>query len=787
MENFDQNKYEAQSPGLREQIQQYIKYWPWFVICVVIALILAQVFLRYTAPIYQTVATILIKDDRNSNLSEMAIFKDLGMTTNISSGFENEIEILKSRNLTRRVVKSLNLNISYFSEGSIRSEELFESVPFQVIHLNTPDSLRFSSFSFYVTPLSEKEFNLKNDEKEEGTVYEFGKVIPMPVGEAVIIPDSEQLAKNNFYPVKVRIQNIPSAVSAYRGRIQAEPQSKSTNIIQLSLNIHNPEKARAVLNELIKQYNLDAISDRNMVARNTAEFINGRLEIITEELDSVETGKVIFQRENKLTDLSSEGQMFLQSESEYGRRQIELETQLELIQTMISYVEDNQEMNLLPANLGIERSDVSTAINNYNQLVLEKERLLTSSTEKNPVIVSLNEQIEAVRTTILSGLANAKTAVEIAKKDLKVQEDIFGSKILSIPSKEKIFRSISRQQEIKEALYLYLLQKREENAISLAVTAPKAKVVDFAYSTGRIVYPNAQNIRLAAFLIGLLLPFSVIYLRDLLDNKIRDRAFIESRTQKIPLLGEIPKLDKKTPKLIGKNDHSIMAESFRILRTNLQYMFLDDINSGSEGKVIFSSSAVKGEGKTMVSANLAITLANSGAKVILVGGDFRNPQLQNYIPEFRNKDGVVDYLVHQNTSIHDYIQPSTQISNLSLLSSGTIPPNPAELWMRPRVKTLFDELRKKFDYVIVDTAPLILVADTLLISKYSDVVLFILRAGYTEKKLLDFPIESVENEKLKNLAFVLNNVSKANFGYGNKYGYTYHRQKQTMFEKLWNR
>ncbi len=784
MENLQDNNFESHEPTLREQIEQYLRYWPWFVLCVLLSLSIAYVYLRYATPIYQTVATILIKDEKNSALSELAVFQDLGLTGNLNqAGFENEMQILKSRSLTERVVRDLNLNVKYLSEGNIRSAELFENLPFRVTVLSEPDSLKFPAAPFYITPISDLKFELWGDGQVQKSEYNFGDPISLPFGDIMVTPNLEALGRDKHQPIKVVVQSIPSTVSFYRQNIQVEQLNKMSSVIQLTSNMANAKKAQAVLNELIKQYNQDAIEDRNMVSRNTAEFINGRLEIITKELDSVEVGKVEFKQENKLTDIAAEGQLFLQSESEFNKRQLEVETQLELVRTMLDYVQNDRETELLPTNLGIEKEGLATAINNYNQLVLERNRILTSSTEKNPVVVSLNEQIDAVKSTVVSGLNNARISLQIARNDLRSQEAVIGGKISSIPSKEKIFRSISRQQEIKETLYLYLLQKREENAISMAVTTPKAKVVDFAYSSNVPVSPKVNIILLAALILGLLIPFGFIYLKNLLDNKIRSRSYIEQQTQEVSIIGEIPKLDKKDEELIGKNDHSILAESFRILRTNLQYLFRKNTGNSQDGKVIFVTSTVTGEGKTFVSINVALTLAHSGAKVALVGGDIRKPKLQRYLPSSYKKEGVVEYLVHEDVKISDYLQQSELSDNLQLFISDTIPPNPAELWMRPRAEQMFEELKERFDYVVVDTAPSMLVTDTLLISDYADVTLYVIKAGHTEKRLLEFPLENSRNKKLKNIAFVLNNVSAANFGYGNKYGYSYVKRKASFWEK----
>ena len=791
MEDLQKMASENQEPTLREQIEQYSRYWVWFVLCVIISLGISFLYLRYATPVYQTVASILIKDEKNSSLSELAAFQDLGLTGSLSqSGFENEIQILKSKNLTERVVKELHLDIKYFADGNIRTAELFGDVPFRVTILTPEDSLKFPSIPFFVSLLSDQKFELWEEDGGSKQEYNFGDRISLSVGDIMVTPNLEILKRRSeetfSSPIKVEINSISAVGNFFRTNILIEQATELSSVVKLSLNAANPKKAQAVLNELIRQYNQDAMEDRNMVAKNTAEFINGRLIIITKELDSVETGKVEFKQSNKLTDIVIEGQIFLQNENEFNKRQMDVETQLELVRTMIDYVKRGKDSDLLPTNLGLDMDGVASAVSSFNQLVLERNRLMTSSTEKNPVIVNLDHQISAVRGTVLGSLDNAKTSLQIARTELNSQEATVGSKISSIPPKEKAFRSITRQQNVKEALYLYLLQKREENAITMAVTTPKAKIVDFAYTSEVPVSPKRNIILLAAFIIGLLIPFAIIYLRSLLDNKIRNRIFIERHETQVPVIGEIPQLDKKDSEVIEKNDRSVLAESFRILRTNLEYLYMRD-SEGNEikGKTIFITSTIKGEGKTLVSYNLALTLANSGANVVLVGGDLRNPKLHRYIADIPYKRGVVEYLVHeQDGGIFDYIEKSDHNPNLSVMFSGTIPPNPAELWMRPRTKELFAELTQNFDYVIVDTAPCMLVTDTFLINKYADVTLYVLRAGYTEKRLLEFPVENVKAKKLKNLAFVLNNVSEANYGYGNKYSYTYGAPEDTLWQKI---
>lgn len=786
--DLPQTHDEEQELTLREQLDSYLRYWPWFVAMVLLMLMGAFIYLRYTVPSYKVTATILIKDAKSNSLSELAAFQDMGLMGSFSaSDFDNELEILRSKTLTERVVDHLNLSVNYYKEGNIRDAEVYANRPFDVEVISSPDDTRSPSGLMYIKPISTTAFTLKTD-GEKAKEYQFGESIAFDWGTVIVRPNLEIIKEDGEgEELRVGIRNRAAVVDGLRNAISATQVSKNSSVIQLELVSPVPDKAKAILDELIRQYNEDAISDRNMVSKNTANFIQNRLAIITEELDSVEIGKVEFKEKNRLTDIAAEGQLYLETASEFNKRHLEVETQIALVKTMEEYLKNGDESDLLPANLGVEKEGFATEVQTYNQLVLERNKLLQSSTPKNPLVVGLDRQITGMRASIMESLGNVKNSLQIQRGRLSGQEARIGGEISAIPSKERQFRSISRQQEIKEALYLYLLQKREETAISLAVTTPKAKVVDSAYSQNNPVSPKRQIILLAALILGLLIPFLVIYVRQLLDNKIRNRIYVERHGGEIPIVGEIPELSKKDEELVTDNDHSVLAESFRILRTNLQYLMLNKMEEKEGGRTIFVTSTVKGEGKTFVSANLAITLANSGAKVILVGADIRNPQIQRYITGDYNKKGVVEYLVYPDSTIDEYIQPSKTIKNLWLMVSGTIPPNPAELWMQAGSKRLFEELSQKFDYVVVDTAPAMLVTDTLLINKYADITLYALRAGYTEKKLLGFPLESKRTNKLQNVAFVLNNVSMAHFGYGNKYGYAYGQKKSNLWQRAFGR
>ena len=407
------------------------------------------------------------------------------------------------------------------------------------------------------------------------------------------------------------------------------------------------------------------------------------------------------------------------------------------------------------------------------QLVLERNRILSGSTEKNPVVIKLNRQLEQLRENVRASLNRLRSNLSIAESNLAREASAIGSKIAEVPSNEKQFRGIERQQQIKETLYLFLLQKREENSLSLAVTAPKAKIVDTAFSSSAPISPNPRSLYLTALLIGLGLPFAVIYLKNLLNNKVRSKEDVADLASNVPVIGEVPRLAKGQAELIQENDRSVLAESFRLLHANLQYFLSEStVESQQKGSCIFITSTVKGEGKTFVAFNLAKTLANTGKKVLIMGGDLRNPQLQRFEKEAKSWLGVSNYLVDRKIGVKDLIRNSSLHPDLDILTSGSIPPNPAELLRNSRMEELFSEIKETYDYIIVDTAPAMVVADTFLIKRFADLTLYAVRADYTERKLLDFVSETKNEEKLKNVGIVLNSVKAANYGYG-RYGYSY--------------
>ena len=783
---------EFKEKSLRESLEQYARYWIWFVLGVLLALTGAFLYLRYTTPSYQSNAKVIIKDDKSGGgPAELAAFAELGgfFSKFNNSKIENELAIFNSKRIISEVVKELNLNITYENIGTIKASELYEYIPFKVQYLSFNDSTRAQPVpTLLFSVLSSSEYTVETLASSSAQKYTFGELVSLPFGDITVLPQLDDMQKFKGFlgkTISVKYKPVESVALVYQRKIAAVNDLKNSNVVNISMQSPVRAKAEDFINELIFQYNKDAIQDRGQVAQKTSNFIDSRLEIITRELDSVERNKEQFKSRNRLTNIETEAQLILENASEFNKRHSGIATQLELSNTMIDYMEKSSSNDLLPANIGLDGQEIGEAVNNYNQLILQRNKLLKNSTAKNPVVVNVNNQIEQIRSNILSSLRNTSNGLKISMRDLNFQEASLNSKIAQVPTKEKLYRGIERQQTIKEQLYLFLLQQREEASISLAVTAPKAKIVDSAYSSKEPVSPNKPLIYLSALMAGALLPFMVLYTVFLLNFKVANRRDIERAIKGVMMIGEIPKLKKSDEELIQHNDRSILAESFRILRTNLQYLFVNKNKTTDEAKTVFVTSTIKGEGKTFVAFNLALTLALTGKKVVLVGADIRNPQLHRYLPESERKNrGLTEFIIDESLTASQLASQSEYNENLSIVLSGVIPPNPAELLMQNRTSDFFKEIKQEYDYVIVDTAPSMLVTDTILINKFADITLYVVRAGYTDKRLLEFPKDAMEEGRLANIAIVLNNVDMSNFGYGNKYGYTYSNEKRTLLDRI---
>jgi tyrosine-protein kinase Etk/Wzc len=791
MQDFynDEAEGEISDVNLREQLDKYVVHWKWFVLSVFLCLILAFLYLRYTTPSYQASISILVKDEQKGGmLSELSAFSDLGLGGGSVNNVDNEIEILKSRTLVESTVKKLNLNISLLVEGNVVDRDIYGTNPISVYFLNKTELFDEANVTFKLDLLSNDSFLLENaiiDEDETENVilsskkqFTFGEKIPTSIG--VLILSKTVFYKQNYIAkdkqIRIIISPLENVTASFRNRLKVEPISKTSSVVSISVTDPVQKKAEDFLDTMIQIYNADAAEDKNFISENTSKFISERLALITEELGGVEQDVETFKKTNRLTDIESEAKLFIEGSNDYGKKGVETEIQLNVVSSLLDFIKKSTNADLLPTNI-ITDNGAGGLISSYNQLVLERNRILKSATTENPSVIKLDAQISSLKANVATSLRRMQSNLQIENRDLKSQERILNSKIGKIPVQERQFRVIARQQKVKEELYLYLLQKREETAISLAATEPNARVIDAAKADKNPVSPKVKIVYLAGFLIGLLIPFGIIYGHDLLDTKIKSRLDLEGKTP-IPFIGDIP-TSEDANELIKTDSRTSSAEAVRIVRTNLEFM-LTNVPEGL-AKTIFVTSTFPAEGKTLVSVNLAATFALSGRKVLLIGMDIRNPKFMDYfaMPNF----GLTNYLSSNDTDVNKYIIKHNDYENFYILPSGVIPPNPAELLMGKNVDILFETLKKEYDYIIVDTAPVSLVADTLLIAKNADTFVYVMRANVLEKRMLSIANTFYREKKLPNMCIVLNDTDSTK-GYGYGYGYGVKAEKKSWFNKI---
>jgi len=775
---------ESNSLDILEIIKVYSKHWKWFLICSVFALILAFIYIRYSIPQYSSQAKIEILEDKGSS-PELSVFNDLDLFSSSQNKIEDEIQIINSRSSFIELVKELGINIKVSAVGNIVNSEIYKKPkPFNINFLTSDSIINNSKYEFYINLSSDTSYGFTEDINVPYKMYPYGKDVKSPIGGIIITPNENY--KNNIdnKVFKINVTPLADIAQQYQKKIVISPLAEKSNIINFSLNDPIQEKSKDIINTLISIYNRNAINDKKLIADKTSKFINDRISDIYSDLSTVDQSAQDFKTGRGLTDLASEANLNINVGAANRQELQNAEVQLNIAASMKDIVDNQTTYDVLPSNVGLSDPSISNTTARYNELVAERNRLLKSSNEKNPIIVNIDQQLSGLKRGMQSSLNSMTNNLNLRVNSLSSQLSQINSKIYSAPKNERALRDITRQQQTTESLYLYLLQKREESQITFASSAPKSKVIDAAYSSNKFpVSPKKPIIYLASLILGLLIPFSLIYIVQLLDNKLHNKNGLESLIgTDIPVLGELPKLSKNHEKVIRKDDRSALAESLRILRTNLDYLLKS--KKGTSNNIVYITSSVPGEGKTFLSSNLSMILANTNKKVLLIGADIRNPKIYTFFstkdadlpgkPKRNKGAGLTEYLNDDSLSSKDIINPiQVHANTVDVIYSGKIVPNPVELLMSNRVKELLEEVSPKYDYVIVDTAPLMVVTDTLLLTDYADHIIYVTRAGVTEKKVIDFPLKLKEEGKLPSLSFVVNDVKESNLGYGGKYGYGY--------------
>lgn len=773
----NRNNVNSQQPeeevNIQEFLFRYLIHWPWFVASVLFCVICAFAYLKVATPIYNVSATVLIKDEDKGGGATMASELEkmgLGGMMNTKSNVDNEVEVLKSKSLALEVVEQLNLYVSYRNEDSWISKEMYRTSPVLVSltpqeadQLEKPMKVKMN-----LLDLGKMDVEIEVGEKKyQKHLDKLPAVFPTDEGTVAFLANSDTLAGKwgKVQHITAIIGKPMSTAKGYSKALSIAPTSKTTSVVNISIQNSSTQRGKDFINKLIEVYNINTNNDKNEVAQKTAEFIDERIGIISKELGSTEQDLETFKRTAGITDLKSEAEIALTGNAEYEKRRVENQTQISLVKDLQRYLQGN-EYEVLPSNVGLQDAALAAAIAKYNEMLMERNRLLRTSTENNPTIINLSSSIHAMRANVVASMDATLKGLQITKADLQREAKRFSQRISDAPTQERQFVSIARQQEIKAGLYLMLLQKREENAITLAATANNAKIIDAAIPDEAPVAPKKLMILLAALVLGVGIPVGIIYLISLTQVTIEGRADVEKLTT-LPVIGDIPVADglKGSSIAVFENQNNLMSETFRGIRTNLQFLL-------KEGqKVVMVTSTVSGEGKSFVSANTAISFSLLGKKVVIVGLDIRKPGLNKVFNLSTKEQGITQFLTEPKRNIMDLVQQSDINANLFILPGGAVPPNPTELLARKGLEKAIEQLKQHFDYIVLDTAPIGMVTDTQLISRISDLTVYVCRADYTRKSEFALVNELATTNKLPNISIAINGLDLKKKKYGYYYGY----------------
>lgn len=784
--NTQQETEESSSLNFGMIYKILVLNWKWFVLSIALCLGVAYTYLRYKTPIFQSTAKMLIKDDDNSSKSNGANAllnsQTLGLVSN-SAGIDNEMVLLKSSRLAGETVYDLKLYVSYMMEGRVADHILYKNQPISVdidscglANLKAPISLGITREDgmFHIT--GEYTYIPSDPDKipHAYTIDRKVKTLPFTLNTSVglltfthnginMLPENKKM--------KATIMPVQLAAGKYAGSLDVTEDGKKTTIVNLTLADEVPGRAYDYLKQLVVCYNRQANEDKNEIAIRTERFINNRLEKINHELGQTEGSLETTKRQYGIVSTTANSALSLSNSDEYAKQIADMSTQLELLRSISDYINDPaNKYQLLPSNVGLADASASSFISKYNEVALERTHLLRTSSENSPVVTPLTAQLDELLSSIRRAIKQAHHAAEIQRNDLQRQYSLYNQQIQSTPQQERILTQIGRQQEVKSGLYLMLLQKREENSISLAATADKGKLIDDPTFLGQ-VSPKPSMIMLIALILGLAIQSAVLFLIEFFRYKIEGHDDVAALT-KLPIIGDVAiaseQAKTKADIVVHANQNNLMEEVFRSIRANIQFML-------KEGeKTIMFTSTTSGEGKTFTAANLAVSFALLDKKVVIVGLDIRKPRLAELFEIPNHHQGVTNVLIKENPTMEDIkkqILPSGVNDNLDVLMAGPIPPNPSELVSRESLDIIINLLKEHYDYVIIDTAPIGLVTDTQQIARIADLTVYMCRADYTPKSSFAF-INSLNTEnKLPKMSIVINGIDMAKKKYGYYYGY----------------
>lgn len=750
---FQNKQNQINNPGLLTQAKKYVKYWHFFALGLILSLTAAWLYLQTTVPKYKITSTLLVQDDsKGDGLLKGTAFSDLDMFRTAKT-VNDEMEVMRSRDLIYGVLKDLNLGVSYAYKLPLTTQELYgKSLPVTVIPNKLSDSAYSQKLSLKI--ISKDQFILKENEKK--TIHHFGAQITRPHFKMKVVKGpafkvSDQELQVGF----VNLQKLAQSYSTIG--LTVLPVIKDANTVVLSLLDAIPQRGIDILNELISRYNMANVNNKNQMALNTIKFIDGKLKFLTKNLSGVEQDVENYKKDNRITELSADAQMSLQSSGDYSQQLSATEVQLGLVQSLISYLKGaGSSFELVPSTLGLKDPTLQSLTDKYNNLQIERQRLLRNNSESNPLVVNLTEQLTSLKGNLLENLTMIRRGLSLERNKLSSKTSQFDSRLSHVPVMERGLLERSREQSVKNNLYQYLLQKREETELSLSATIPTSQVIDKPAYDPVPAQPKTQLIYMLSMMAGLTVPFSMIYLKDKLNHKVKDIYDVEYIATNGKILGELSHKGIGESIVVHKNGSNTISELFRYIRSNLHFMDMNRHN-----KVLLVTSTTKGEGKTFFSINLGITLSLVKKRVVILEFDLRKPDLLNHM-KLKAGSGLSDYLQSENIRLEDMLIKAPQSDHLYVIGCGQIPGNPSEILMNPRLKDLFATLREEFDYVIVDTSPVGHVADAFTLAEFADSSIYLVRYNHTNKEDLAIFEEICENGRLKNPLVVFNDAGKGN-------------------------
>lgn len=785
-ENLSTVQFEEEEGGfdIKSILVKLLINWKWIVASMVVCLCCAYVYLQRQTPVYRIQATIMINDEQKGSFQNQmqTLQQDFGIMST-TGGLDNELEVLRSKSVIKQAVIDLGLYTRYSIDNGFfkPASTLYGAYPIKVTIAKEDLERLTAGATFTITQPSPESCILSYSYYDKGKhdvveareeIKSFPHTLSTHIGR-LVLSKGELPALAPEQEMHVSIVPPISVAKACLGALSIEPTSKTTSVAYISYLDVNKRRGVDFVNQLVTAYNRENNNDKNFVAMRTEEFIGKRLEKVAAELDEAEEQMAQYKRSSGLINLSGDAQKVMQGSSEYEKQHVEIVTQLKLINYLYDYVSDsNNNLQPIPVNVGLSDAGLTSLIGRYNELVVERNFLLRTASESNPAVVETTTIANLMAEAIKTSIESLRNSLDIRKKDFEQQAKKYDSKLGDAPTQEKVLAGYERQLEVKSGLYMMLLQKREENSIALAATADNAKLIDAALANDGPIAPNRRMIWLVAFAFGIAIPVAVIYLKEILRYKIEGRNDLEKLT-KVPVLGDVPVSedikDNKRTVVVRENSNDLMAETFRAIRTNLQFIL-----DSPEKKIIQFTSSTAGEGKTFVSSNLAMSLALLGKKVILLGLDIRKPRLAEMFNLADRKRGITLFLsgdANDKELLFSQIMPSGLNANLDILPAGIIPPNPAELLSRKNLDKAMEFLKETYDYIILDTAPVGLVTDTLIIARVTDATVYICRADYTPKSNIELVNSLYKENKLKNMSIVLNGIDMNKKKYGYYYGY----------------